>query len=144
MRFDEEEIVWSKDYEVGVNEIDEQHQILVNTLNDANKILASDYSLESLENITKDLLSYALYHFETEEELMSKYDYKTYFLSDYETHINQHRNFSAEVASVRKSIKQGNLIEKSDLINFLVNWLINHINNTDKKLGVFLKEKIGT
>ena len=31
-----DEIKWSKDYEVGVEEIDAQHHILVNTLNEAN------------------------------------------------------------------------------------------------------------
>ena len=137
-----EEIKWSKDYETGVEEIDEQHHILVNTLNSANELLTNDYSLENLQNITKDLLSYALYHFETEEEMMQEYNYEEAHPKDYATHMKQHRDFSAKVVEVRNELKSGNLIGQEELISFLVKWLINHINNTDKKLGSFLQTKI--
>ena len=136
------EIKWDTSYEVGVDEIDEQHHILVNTLNEANELLTKDYSLENLENITKDLLSYALYHFETEEELMEQYNYISEKPQEYESHMTQHRDFSAKVVEVRDSLKAGNLIEQEALISFLVTWLFNHINKTDKKLGEFLQEKM--
>ena len=137
-----DEIKWSKDYETGVEEIDEQHHILVNTLNEANELLTKDYSLENLQNITRDLLSYALYHFETEEELMQEYDYKGEAPKDYENHMKQHRDFSAKVVGVRDSLKAGNLIAQEELIGFLLNWLINHIDKTDKKFGKFLQTKM--
>lgn len=137
-----DEIKWSKDYETGVEEIDEQHHILVNTLNEANELLSKDYSLENLQNITKDLLSYALYHFETEEELMQEYNYSTEAPKDFESHMKQHRDFSAKVVEVRDSLKAGDLIGQDELISFLLNWLLNHIDKTDKKLGIFLSEKM--
>ncbi len=136
-----DEIKWNTDYETGVEEIDEQHQILVNTLNEANKLLAKECTLENLQNITKDLLSYALYHFETEEELMQDYNYEDAHPTDFNNHMKQHRVFSAKVVEVRDSLKAGNLIEREELISFLLNWLINHINKTDKKLGIFLQSK---
>jgi len=136
------EIKWSTDYEIGVDEIDEQHHILVNTLNEANELLTTNYSLENLQNITKDLLSYALYHFETEEEMMQEYNYVLEAPKDYENHMKQHRDFSAKVVEVRESLKAGNLIEQEELISFLLNWLLNHIDKTDKKLGKFLATKM--
>jgi len=137
-----QDIKWSKDYEVGIEEIDDQHHILVNTLNEANELLTKDYSLENLQNITKDLLSYALYHFETEEELMQEYNYEEQRPNEYNSHMKQHRDFSSKVVAVRDSLRAGNLIEQEELISFLLNWLVNHINNTDKKLGAYLKEKM--
>jgi len=137
-----EEIKWSTDYETGVEDIDDQHHILVNTLNEANEILTKEYSLENLQNITKDLLSYALYHFETEEELMQKYNYEGEAKKDFDNHMKQHRDFSAKVVDVRDSLKAGNLIEQDELISFLLNWLLNHIEKTDKKFGKFLQEKM--
>jgi hemerythrin-like metal-binding protein len=142
MSKDFEEIRWSPDYETGVEEIDDQHHILVNTLNEANELLTNEYSLQNLQNITKDLLSYALYHFETEEELMHKYNYEDEAKKDFENHMKQHRDFSAKVVEIRESLKAGNLIEQAELISFLVNWLLNHIDKTDKKLGKFLLEKM--
>ncbi|MDX1295617.1 MAG: bacteriohemerythrin [Sulfurimonadaceae bacterium] len=133
-------IAWDKSFETGVEEIDEQHRILVNTIKEAEERLTEDASLETLETITKDLLSYALYHFETEEVLMQEHDYKGYSQNDYEQHMKQHRDFSAKVVAIRDQIKTGHPIEKEKLIGFLTDWLINHINNTDKKLGRFLEE----
>ncbi|QFR50067.1 bacteriohemerythrin [Sulfurimonas lithotrophica] len=135
-------IKWSKEYETGVEEIDEQHHILVNTLNEANHILSNDYSLTNLQTITKDLLSYALYHFEEEEELMHEYHYREEFAEDYQEHMKQHRYFSTKVVEIRDSLKAGNLIGKDELISFLLNWLLNHIDKTDKKLGKFLQTKM--
>jgi hemerythrin len=135
------EIKWDNSYNTGVEDIDEQHRILVNTINEASTKLDLDSSLESLEAITKDLLSYALYHFETEEEMMAEHNYKAYSKEEYETHMKQHRDFSAQVVAVRESIKAGKPISKDDLISFLTNWLINHINKTDKKLAAFLNSK---
>ena len=137
-----DEIKWSKDYEVGVEEIDAQHHILVNTLNEANELLTKDYSLENLQKITKDLLSYALYHFETEEEMMQESNYAGLAPKDFENHMKQHRDFSAKVVEVRDSLKVGNLIGQDELISFLLNWLLNHIEKTDKKFGKFLQEKM--
>jgi hypothetical protein len=71
-----EPLVWSDRYATGVEAIDEQHMILVHTLNEAATKLAEDASVEHLDRITQDLLAYALYHFETEESLMQQYGYE--------------------------------------------------------------------
>lgn len=132
-------IAWEKSFETGIDDIDDQHRILVNTLNEVDQKLTDDTSLETLETITKDLLSYALYHFETEEEMMHEYHYKEHHSNDFESHMKQHRDFSAKVVDIRESIKLGHPINKDELLSFLTSWLINHINKTDKKLGEFLK-----
>lgn len=127
-------IVWNDKLVTGIKKIDEQHQILVNLFNEANIKLTTNNSSEFLEQITRDMLSYALYHFETEEDLMQKYDY----IKNTDTHIGQHRSFSAKVVKVRNDIKAGILISREDLLSFLNNWLINHILSTDKELAAFL------
>jgi hemerythrin-like metal-binding protein len=112
--------------------------ILVHTLNEAAIKLAGDPSRENLDQITRDLLSYALYHFETEEELMQEYAYEAGPEEEAARHLEQHRTFSARVVAVRDAIKAGNLIPPSELLSFLNDWLVNHIMNTDKKLGQFI------
>jgi hemerythrin len=131
-------IVWNDRLVTGIDKIDEQHQILVNLFNEANTKLTVNNNVGFLEQITRDMLSYALYHFETEEELMQEYGYIEDKTEDNDTHIQQHRSFSAKVVTVRNDIKAGILISREDLLSFLNNWLINHILNTDKRLAVFL------
>jgi len=134
----QELLVWNDSYATGVAEIDEQHMILVHTLNEASVKLADNAGIEQLEQITQDLLAYALYHFETEETLMQEYGYVEGSPQDAAMHLEQHRSFSAKVVAVRDSIKAGNPIAPADLLAFLNQWLINHILNTDKRLAAFL------
>lgn len=131
-------IVWNDALVTGIDIIDEQHQILINLFNEANTKLTANNNADFLEQITRDLLSYALYHFETEEELMQKYGYSEEKTGDIERHIRQHRSFSAKAVAVHNDIKAGILISREDLLAFLNSWLINHILNTDKQLAAFL------
>lgn len=131
-------IVWNDNLVTGIAEIDEQHRILVNSINDANTRLTINSNAEMLEQISRDLLSYALYHFETEEELMHKYNYAEANSEDADAHLRQHREFSSKVVEVREGIKAGNLISREELLTFLNGWLINHILKTDKRLAAFI------
>jgi hemerythrin-like metal-binding protein len=132
-------LVWNDELETGVAEIDEQHRILVNSINETNvRLNTTQVNAAVLEKITQDLLSYALYHFETEEELMQSLGYQEASPEDAQTHQRQHREFSATVVSVREGIKAGRLISREDLLGFLNGWLIQHILLTDKKLGAFI------
>lgn len=131
-------IEWNDELVTGIDKIDEQHQILVNLFNEANSKLTSNNNADFLEQITRDMLSYALYHFEAEEELMQKYGYSEEKTEDVATHIRQHRSFSAKVVGVHNDIKAGILISREDLLSFLNGWLINHILNTDKQFAAFL------
>lgn len=131
-------ILWNDDYLTGVDCIDAQHKVLVDTLNEANARLAVNVTRDLLEQITRDLLSYALYHFETEEALMQQYDYTGGAPEDAEKHRQEHRSFSQQVVSLREGLRDGNLVSREDLLSFLNNWLINHILNTDQRLGSYL------
>lgn len=131
-------IEWDSSFDTGVTEIDEQHRILVNTLNDARIRLTDDADIDLYEQINEDLLSYALYHFETEEALMQKYGYVEASEVDAERHLQQHRSFSSKVVTVRDNLRAGIPITSEELISFLSGWLVNHILNTDKKLGSFI------
>lgn len=133
-------LVWRDEFATGVEEIDEQHKILIHTLQEANQLLTNNSSAEVLDKITRDLLSYALYHFDTEEELMQQYGYSEQE-EDLEAHLAQHRSFSAKVVSIREDLKAGTLISREALLGFLSDWLSHHILNTDKKLGAHIRAK---
>ena len=128
-------ITWVENMITGIASIDEQHQTLVNMLNIAAEQLTSSSSRLQIEETIRDLMSYALYHFDTEEELMLANAYPAEAQSK---HFEEHRNFSATVAQLQSDIKQGKLITREELLGFLKGWLISHIMDTDKQLGEFL------
>lgn len=131
-------IIWNDRYLTGIDRIDDQHKILVNTLNEANARLAVNVNRELLEQITRDLLSYALYHFETEESLMREYDYTGQAPEDAEKHQQEHRRFSQQVVALRDGLRDDRLVTREELLSFLNNWLLDHILNTDQQLAEFL------
>ena len=136
---------WKEEFETGITEIDEQHLILVNAINDASEKFSGDISVDLLQQITIDLLSYALYHFETEEEMMQRYGYANKNYDSANRHHKEHRYFSSKILAIRENLKSGKIILAKDLIDFLQSWLINHILHTDKDLGVFLlNERVGS
>lgn len=137
-------LLWTDEFSTGIPEVDEQHRILVNTLNEANAKLDEDSGPELFEQITRDLLSYALYHFETEEEIMKQYGYDLESTPDYDKHLQEHRSFSATVVGIRDELKLGKRIDRDELLGFLNNWLSNHILKTDKRLGRFVVGKEGS
>jgi hemerythrin-like metal-binding protein len=133
-------LVWNDSFATGVAEIDDQHMILVHTLNEAAGKLAESPSHELIEQITQDLLSYALYHFDTEEDLMQEFGYQEDG-DAMQRHLEQHRAFSKQVVSARDSLRAGANISAQELLEFLNTWLVNHILNTDRKLGAFIVAK---
>lgn len=133
-----EPILWNDSYLTGIKRIDEQHKVLVNTLNEANARLAANVTRDLLEQITRDLLSYAIYHFETEESLMQEYDYSGLSAAENERHRQEHRSFSQQVVALREGLRDGHLVTREELLSFLNNWLVNHILHTDKQFGEFL------
>lgn len=137
-------IEWTEKLITGVPEIDKQHRVLVDSINEANIRLMDDHDIKVVEQITKDLLSYAIYHFETEEDLMQQMGYERESAADAQLHQKQHREFSAQVLAVRDGLRDGKAISREDLLSFLNGWLVSHIMNTDQRLGAFIKQKRNT
>jgi hemerythrin-like metal-binding protein len=133
---------WSDSLLTGIDEVDRQHRILVDTLIAARAALNSPGAGLSFEQITRDLLAYAIYHFDTEEQLMQRHGYGTLAPEAAQRHLAQHRGFSARVVAMRADERQGNGAGAGEgeaaLLAFLEGWLVNHILTTDHSLAHFI------
>ena len=126
----------SKDMEVGVVEIDEQHKELVDRLN---ALLSMGHDAASKEESQKtlDMLEeYIIKHFSDEEELQRKNKYP-----EYESHKKLHQTFIDEFEKLKKEFEANghSLKFTMDLNNSLINWIVKHIKSADVELGKFLK-----
>lgn len=138
MNLETQAITWRPEFATGVAIIDDQHRVLINMLNDASLKLTDRSPIEDFSRIVQGLLNYAGYHFETEGKLMSDNGYAAACAADSERHLGQHQAFAEKVVAVQAGLKAGQRIAKADLVNFLTEWLADHILNTDKKLGAYL------
>ena len=86
-------------------------------------------------------MSYAMYHFEVEEELAIDEGYGESHPVDNALHREQHRSFASTVAALQQELATGKLVKREYLLGFLNSWLINHIQVTDKKMAVAILAK---
>lgn len=122
----------------GVDKIDEQHKELFKNVNFLFNACTSGKGKAEIDGIITSLINYAETHFITEENAMIATHYK-----DYHSHRSAHEQFKMVISGIKKD-----LLEKgatSDLVvktnKLMVNWLISHLNDHDKKMAVYLKEK---
>jgi methyl-accepting chemotaxis protein len=129
-------IRWGKSLMVDIPTIDEQHKQLVRLMNDLHKSMKSRESALAMERILGRLVDYTVMHFGTEEELFKKYNYP-----EREQHTAIHKKLVARVGDFQKKLKSGDATVSMDLMDFLKDWLVNHIKGTDAKYAPFLLEK---
>lgn len=131
-------ITWGPNLVTGIASIDEQHRVLVDMCNEAHALLQAHATPETTKRIVRDLMSYALYHFETEEELADTCGYAASEPEDNAAHRAQHRAFAKAVADMQMEMARGNAISVQALFDFLRGWLTGHILGTDMKLAAFI------
>lgn len=131
-------VVLSGNLLTGIAEIDDQHRIIFAVVYAARKSLAGNCGRVAFGRITRDLLAYALYHFETEERLMHEYDYAGGAPEEAEAHRREHREFSERLVQLRVAAAKDWRTAGDALLSFLEDWLIEHIPETDQRLARYL------
>lgn len=129
-------VEWKDEYSVGLDSIDRQHKKLLSLINQLQT--AVEYSTgEEFEREALDaLVDYTKTHFTYEEGLMKDNGYP-----DYEPHKAQHEKMVKRVEEVLSEFEKDKDTAMTNAIEFLKDWLINHINGTDKLYSEFLIEK---
>jgi len=124
---------WNDSLSIRVAEVDAQHKGLVDMVNTLHDSMRGDAGGEALLGIVNDMRRYCDEHFRTEERLMESHAYP-----DAPAHMTEHQDFTAKVAQVESDCKTGKASLSMDILNFLCDWLVTHIDGQDKKLGQYL------
>ena len=128
-------ITWDGSYSVNIADIDRQHQKLMEMINDLDAAMRSGKGKEVLANIIHGLVTYTRTHFTTEESYFDKFGY-----ADASSHKLEHSNFVRKVSQFKDDFEKGRIGLSIEVMNFLSDWLKNHIKGTDKKYDPFLNE----
>lgn len=128
-------ICWNKLYSVSVHKFDEQHKELIRLINELHDSMLQSNSQEVLSNILLRLSDYTIFHFSDEENLMEQYNY-----SEYLSHKKSHQDLINQVKSLIKRHMEGMLIT-TEVMNFLKQWLNDHILTEDKAYSEFFNKQ---
>jgi methyl-accepting chemotaxis protein/hemerythrin len=121
-------IEWQSGYTVGVKEIDEQHKNFVKIMSELYRSLIAGDSEKSIVTTLEKLLNYSIYHFGTEEKYFKKYKYPYA-----KEHIKEHKSLIAKIAEFQESDSSDMSKLGFDILDYLEDWLVGHIMNSDKK-----------
>ena len=124
---------WSEKYSVNIKAIDEQHMKLIAIMNKLHEAMLKKKSKIIMGDILKELLDYTYEHFSYEEALLKKYDYPSY-----DEHKRTHGEMSQKVHKLYVDHQAGQEIVSRDFMDFLKNWLADHILGNDQLYKEFL------
>jgi hemerythrin-like metal-binding protein len=125
--------VWKDSFNIGVDEIDDQHKLFLDYVNECYNAASRDNQRRVTDATIYDLKVYAVTHFRFEEGLMKEKSYPAL-----EGHIKQHMYFESQVVELEKPNAGGNNRTVESLLIFLRDWFLRHILEHDKKLAAFL------
>ncbi len=127
---------WDESFMVGISEIDRQHKLLVDIVNELYYEAGQKRGHEMLGRILGGLVEYTKTHFTYEEGLMAMHGYP-----DLEAHQAKHKKLVARVMEFQGRVTANDETVLEELLQFLKDWLAHHIQGTDKKYVPFLAEK---
>ena len=128
---------WSDELSVGVEAIDNQHKSIFAMANNLFDAMEAHHGKEEVAETIVFLRKYISEHFFDEEELMVNHNFP-----GYAEQRKEHEQFLTKYLALEAEFEtkgaDSHFVVQTQL--FLSSWLINHLNKSDKALGVFLKK----
>ncbi len=128
-------LVWNEKLSLNIKEIDDQHKHLIKQLNNIHDAVINGSEQRVLEDTLNELIDYTVYHFDQEEELITKYGYP-----EIEEHKKEHNNLIEQVLKLQKDFRDGSATISFEVLDFLQSWVIDHIMETDMKYKDYIKQ----
>lgn len=137
------DVEWSDDLLIGVELIDSQHKELFRRMAALRAGMREGEGRKALMETLDFFTEYVGVHFAAEESTMRRYNYPALF-----THRQEHEKFTQEIIALKQELKS--LESRNEIMSFegikierrFSDWLKDHIGKTDKKLGIYLAERL--
>ncbi len=127
---------WNVHFEVGIACLDDQHKKLMDLINDAAWSLITETDASNQQLALDNLLDYARFHFHCEEQIWSRYLSES---SLYANHQKLHNDFFLQIDKFIFADGQRRY-DIEGLFEFLTNWLIVHILQSDRYFATAILE----
>lgn len=121
-------LIWEDEYSVGVEEIDNQHKRMFAIINELLAAINTNTTSDHLGHIIDGLINYKKFHFATEEKYFKEFNYE-----ETEQHIAIHHEFNDKLETLKAEYPKYNQEFAFKLVDFLEDWLINHLMVVDQK-----------
>ena len=135
--------MWNPAWESGVDQIDQQHRLLLEQFDSLLVAMHENLASDRIMEILAYLSHYVDSHFAIEEEHM-----RTTHYPGLQAHAAMHDRMSAQVGQMVAGYAQNPTLTQDEVIEFLTDWLLGHINEVDRPMAQFLlrhnQQSLGT
>jgi len=125
-------IEFTEDLLTGVPEMDQQHQVLVELLNETYELLHQGNYEAAREKLISGIVEYVNFHFASEEAFLRQIGFP-----EYEVHCKIHENFKKQILRWVEETEDGNARALQGILAMIWAWLFRHIAVKDKAYGTF-------
>lgn len=124
---------WKRKYSVGIKDLDQQHQAILEGLNHLHEEMMNGHVNDSVAPLISNLVSLAETHFATEEKFMESTQFPG--LPD---HRAKHQQLTQKVREFLARHEMGDKAAYSQFMYFLREWMTRHMETDDQKYAPWL------
>jgi len=128
-------LVWDQSFSTSIPTFDDQHKKLFAMVNELNQAMQHKRSKEAIGSVLSRLISYTGTHFAAEEEAFRKTGYP-----EEAAHKKQHQDLVQQAVALQEKFNSGEMLLTQEVIEFLQDWLVQHIKGTDNRYGAHLRK----
>ncbi|HMD76924.1 MAG TPA: hemerythrin family protein [Terracidiphilus sp.] len=121
---------------IGARAMDDQHGILMDTMNELRQALVLGAGREQLREVLDRLIEFTRMHFWSEEQLMEQSAFPG--LAE---HRSEHHGMLAQMIQSAHRVQYGQGAQMRPLVDLLCKWFAEHIESLDRHYGVWLNER---
>ncbi|MGL1891028.1 MAG: bacteriohemerythrin [Spirochaetaceae bacterium] len=130
-------VTWDKGLSVGVKLFDDQHIVLFNLINDLASVMTKGEASGEIAKVLAELIKYTDGHFKSEEQCFEKYGY-----AEAKEHTQIHKKLVDTVLALQDNLNRGKKVMSTEVLDFLQNWIYDHIMIEDNKYTEFLRSRM--
>ncbi len=129
-------LTWNHACTVGVRAMDDQHGILMDTMNELRLAAVRGSGREQVSEVLDRLIEFTRMHFWSEEQLLEQYAFPG--LAE---HRIEHQRILAQILQSSHRVQHGEKMQMRPLLCFLRDSYAEHIEGTDREYGSWLNER---
>jgi hemerythrin len=129
-------LTWNRACAVGVMAMDDQHGILLDTLNELRLAVVRGSSRDEINEIMDRLIEFTRMHFWSEEKLM-----ESQLFPGLAEHRDEHMRLLSQIQDSGRKMQHGETVHMRPLLGFLRDCFQEHMSGPDQEYGHYLNER---
>ena len=129
-------LTWNHAALIGVRAIDDQHGVLMDTLNEIRLVLAHGGGRDQVSEGLNRLIEFTRMHFSSEERLLEHHGYPG--IAEYR---EAHRRLLDQIEEAAKRAHHDDELHMHSMLAFLRTWHFDHVEGADRQYGAWLNQR---